>query len=97
MICLFRRRVVPPHALYDPAVPLQFSLLTRGPDRRPSRRAVSRSPARTLHLPGLTPPPAHPPARPQGPLLKETYRASGLSGTRAVLTIHNMAFQVGPE
>ncbi|EFJ43179.1 hypothetical protein VOLCADRAFT_106932 [Volvox carteri f. nagariensis] len=28
-----------------------------------------------------------------GPLLKETYRASGLSRTRAVLTIHNMAFQ----
>lgn len=31
----------------------------------------------------------------QGPLLKETYRASGLARTRAVLTIHNMAFQVG--
>ncbi|PNW71666.1 hypothetical protein CHLRE_16g663850v5 [Chlamydomonas reinhardtii] len=28
-----------------------------------------------------------------GPLLKETYRASGLARTRAVLTIHNMAFQ----
>lgn len=28
-----------------------------------------------------------------GPLLKETYRASGLSRTKAVLTIHNMAFQ----
>ncbi|GLI64546.1 hypothetical protein VaNZ11_007864 [Volvox africanus] len=28
-----------------------------------------------------------------GPLLRETYRASGLSRTRSVLTIHNMAFQ----
>ncbi|KXZ52403.1 hypothetical protein GPECTOR_9g447 [Gonium pectorale] len=28
-----------------------------------------------------------------GPLLKETYKASGLSRTRLVLTIHNMAFQ----
>ncbi|GIL91899.1 hypothetical protein Vretimale_18030 [Volvox reticuliferus] len=37
--------------------------------------------------------PRHHSYRHQGPLLRETYQASGLSRTRSVLTIHNMAFQ----